>query len=116
MKKICFGLVGIVAVLFLGSVFIGCAGSSKKAESPEGEQAAEQKGSLSRTFTLIDEQGRKSGTLVMKPFGDAELLDENGTVIKTFQTGGSPEPQTAAEPSEPEPSEAQSDAENEAKP
>jgi hypothetical protein len=61
----------------------------------------------------------------MKPFGGAELLDENGTVIKTFQTGGSPEPQTAAEPSEPEPaqqpseaepSEAQSDTENEAKP
>lgn len=96
--KICFRFGGIVAVLFLGCALIGCAGSSKKAEPPAEEQAVEQKGSMSRTFTIMDEQGRKSGTLTLNPFGGAVLRDENGTVIKEFKSGGSPEPQPAQMP------------------
>jgi hypothetical protein len=88
--KICFMFVGVVAVLFLGCALIGCAGSSKKAAPPAEEQALEQKGSLSQTFTLTDEQGRKAGTLTLQPFGGAILRDADGTVIKEFQPPGSP--------------------------
>jgi hypothetical protein len=101
--------VGIVAVLFLGCALIGCAGSSKKAEPPAEEQAAEQKGSLSRTFTLTDEQGRKAGTLTVHPFGGAVLRDADGAVIKEFQAGGSSAPQPAATPSESAPAEAETE-------
>ena len=101
------GFVGIVAVLFLGCALIGCAGSSKKAEQP-----AEEKGSMSRTFTLTDEQGRKAGTLKVEPFGGATLYDADGKVVKTFQAGGSsaPAPQPPATPAETKPTEAPSDA------
>jgi hypothetical protein len=101
------GFVGIVTVLFLGCTLIGCAGSSKKAE----EQAAEPKGSLSRTFTLTDEQGLKAGTLKVEPFGGATLYDADGKVLKTFQAGGSsaPAPQPAATPSESAPAEAETE-------
>jgi cytochrome oxidase Cu insertion factor (SCO1/SenC/PrrC family) len=98
------GFVGIVAALFLVCALIGCAGSSKKEE-----KAAEEKGSMSRTFTLTDEQGRKAGTLKVEPFGGATLYDADGKVIKTFQAGGSsaPAPQPAATPSESDPAEAE---------
>ena len=96
------GIVGIVAILFLGCSLFGCARSSKKA-APEAEpQAAEQKGSMSRTFKLVDEQGREAGTLTVQPFGGAVLRDADGTVLKEFQTSGSPQIQPAVMPSEPQ--------------
>lgn len=40
-----------------------------------------QTGSLMRTYTLIDEQGRTSGTLVISPLGGAELRDADGNLV-----------------------------------
>ena len=102
MMKHCLGIVGIVAILFLGCALFGCAGSSKKAAPESESQAAEQKGSMSRTFKLLDEQGREAGTLTVHPFGGAVLRDADGTVLKEFQPGGAPQPQPAAMPAEPQ--------------
>lgn len=71
----------IVAVLVIGLILGGCAGSSKKKAQPPKEPVAEQKGSLSRTFTIVDEQGRNAGTLALDFSGGAVLRDENGKVI-----------------------------------
>ena len=100
--KHCLGIVGIAAVLFLACTLLGCAGPSKKAAPETEPQAAEQKGSMSRTFKLVDEQGREAGTLTVHPFGGAVLRDADGTVLKEFQSGGSTQPQPAAVPSEPQ--------------
>jgi len=94
---------GMVAVFVLGLTLVACAGPSKKAKPPAEEQATEQKGSLSRTFTIVNEQGHKSGTLTLEFGGDAILRDESGKVIGEFKAVSS-----EAEPSEAQPSEAQS--------
>jgi hypothetical protein len=65
------GIIGIVLVLG------GCASSGSKSAEP-------QTGSLVRTFTLMDEKGLNSGTLVINPIGDAELRDVNGNLIGTL--------------------------------
>lgn len=65
------GIIGLV--LFLG----GCASSGTKSAEP-------QTGSLVRTFTLMNEQGLNSGTLVINPLGGAELRDANGNLVGTF--------------------------------
>lgn len=80
------GMIGIVLVLS------GCASSGTKSAEP-------QTGSLVRTFTLMDEQGLNSGTLVINPFGGAELRDAGGNLIGTFvqqspaPSGTMPEPE-----------------------
>jgi hypothetical protein len=110
--KIILRFVGMVAVLLLGFALVSCAGSSKKKEQPKEEAAVEQKGSLSRSFTLVDDQGRNSGSITLDPFGSAVLRDENGTVIGRFKAEKSPEPQAAATPSEPDPAERPMEAES----
>lgn len=87
-------VVGILTLLMVVSAVIGCAGSSKKDKQAAQTPEAEEKGSLSRTFYLVDEQGRKSGKLIMHPSGDAELRDENDQVIGKFSFSGT----TAEEP------------------
>jgi hypothetical protein len=85
-----------VGVLVLGVVFAvvaGCAGSSRKAE---------QKGSLSRTFMLLDEEGRRAGKLVLAPSGKAELLDENDRVVGQLTFVGAAAEQPTAAPSDAE--------------
>ncbi len=94
-------LFGILAVLVLGFALVGCAGLSKKKEQP-----AEEKGTLSRTFTIVDDQGRNSGTLTLDPFGGAVLHDANGNTIGKFKSEGPSEAQPSETPSESEPSEA----------
>jgi hypothetical protein len=66
----------ILVVLFVSLSLVGCGGKSKSTE-PE-------KGSLMRSFKLIDDQGRESGTLVLNPQGGAELRDTDGKVIGSF--------------------------------
>jgi hypothetical protein len=109
---------GMVAVFVLGLTLVACAGSSEKAEPPAEkakppaeEQATEQKGSLSRTFTIVDEQGRKSGTLILEFGGGAVLHDESGKVIGTFRAEELSETQPVVTPSEPEQSETPSEPE-----
>ncbi len=65
------GAIGMILVLG------GCASSGSKSAEP-------QIGSLVRTFTLMDEQGLKAGTLVINPLGGAELRDANGNLIGTL--------------------------------
>jgi len=102
----------IMAVLVIGLILGGCAGSSKKKAQPPEEPVTEQKGTLSRTFTIMDEQGRKSGTLILDPLGGAVLRDESGKVIGKFRDEGSSEAQPAVTPSEPEQSETPSEPES----
>ena len=98
----------IVTVLVIGLVLGGCAESSKKKTQPPKEPVAEQKGSLSRTFTIVDEQGRNAGTLRMDLSGGAVLRDENGKVIGTFKPTESSKSEATEMQSEPAKSEAQS--------
>ena len=89
----------VIALVFgvVLSLVVGCAGSSRKAE---------EKGSLSRTFMLLDEEGRKAGKLVLGPSGNAELLDANDQVVGHFTaTGGGAEQSAAAPESEETPPE-----------
>lgn len=69
------------------------------AEVKKGEVSAELKGSLSRTFTLVDELGRNCGTLTIDPLKGAILRDENGSVIGKFM----PESPTEAQPAKAQP-------------
>jgi hypothetical protein len=89
-QKMVFGVLIFGVVL---AVVAGCAGSSRKAE---------QKGSLSRTFMLLDEEGRKAGKLVLAPSGKAELLDENDQVVGQLTFVGAAAEQPAVAPSDAE--------------
>ncbi len=83
----------ILGAISLAIVLSSCS-SSKSAEP--------QTGTLLRTFTLVDEQGQKSGTLVFNPLGSAELRDVNGTLIGTLapqpSASGGAMPQPGAKP------------------
>jgi len=92
----------ILGVLIIGLSLVACGGGSKKMkeEAPAAATPAEEvKGSLSRTFTIVDEQGRKSGMLTLDPLGGGVLLDENGRVIGTFKAEA-PAPQPMDAPPE----------------
>jgi hypothetical protein len=110
-----FGVV-IIFVLVFGLIIMGCGGFMKKKEQPAEKPAAEQKGSLSRTFTVMDDQGRNAGTLILDFSGGAVLRDSNGKVIGTFKPTESvqvqpseaqPKPQATEVKSEPEKSDVQ---------
>jgi len=108
----------IMALLVIGLILGGCAGSSKKKEQPPEEPVTEQKGSLSRTFTIVDEQGRNAGTLALDFSGGAVLRDEHGKIIGKFKPVESSEVQPSESPSKPEatevqPEPAQSEAQSE---
>jgi hypothetical protein len=86
----------MIVVLFVSLSIAGCGGSSKEPEVAE-------KGSLNRTYKLIDDSGRESGTLVLNPTGGAELRDPDGNVIGSFSPNGStsePVVENAADPVE----------------
>ena len=100
-----------VAALVIGLILGGCATSSKKKAKPSEESVAEQKGTLSRTFTVVDEQGRNAGTLILDFSGGAVLQDVNGNVIGTFKPGASAETQPSETQSKPEATEVQSEPE-----
>lgn len=52
-----------------------------------------QKGSLTKSYKLVDDMGRESGTLVLQPMGRAELRDADGKLIGVFsaEQGFSPD-------------------------
>jgi hypothetical protein len=82
-------LVIALVVWVVLSLVAGCAGSSRKAE---------EKGSLSRTFMLLDEEGRQAGKLVLEPSGNAKLLDANDQVVGQFTFAGAGAKEQAAAP------------------
>jgi len=53
------------------------------------------RGSLTKSYKLVDEMGRESGTLVLQPMGRAELRDADGKLIGVFsaEQGFSPDTQ-----------------------
>jgi len=55
--------------------------------------------SLVRSYTLVDADGRKSGTVVLSPMGGGELRDVDGTVIGVISAPGGTAPAPAAAPS-----------------
>jgi len=97
-----------MALLVIGLILGGCAGSSKKKAQPPEEPVTEQKGTLSRTFTVVDEQGRNAGTLILDFSGGAVLQDVNGKVIGTFKPAESAETKPSETQSKPEATEVQS--------
>jgi hypothetical protein len=101
----------IVAALVIGLILGGCAGPSKNKAQPPEEPVAEQKGTLSRTFTVVDEQGRNAGTLILDFSGGAVLQDVNGNVIGTFKPAASAETKPSETQSKPEAAEVQSEPE-----
>ena len=94
-------LLGILAAFALGFVLVACGGGRQKKE----DQPAVEKGSLTRTFQLVDEKGRKSGTLTLDPFGRAELRDADGKLIGKFTPERPVEAKPKEEPVEAEPKE-----------
>ena len=92
----------IMAVLVIGLILGGCARSSKKKAQPPKEQVTEQKGSLSRTLRVVDEQGRNAGTLTLDFSGGAILRDENGKIMGRFKPAESSEAKPSEAPSKPE--------------
>jgi hypothetical protein len=71
----------LLALAAFGLVFMACGSTSeKKSAAP-----AEETGSLSRTFKIIDENGRESGTLTIEPGGGVILRDENNNVVGKFK-------------------------------
>ncbi len=91
MRKIGGLAVGTLSLVFL---LAGCGGTPEKKEEPTG--------SLQRKYTLVDEQGRKSGSLVINPLGGAELRDIDGKVIGVFKSAT----QAEAAPAQTAPAEA----------
>jgi hypothetical protein len=102
----------IVVIFVFGLTLVGCGGLMKKKEQPAEKPAAEQKGSLSRTYTVMDEQGRKAGTISFDFSGGAVLRDENGNVIGTFKPVGSTEAQPSEAQSKPQSTEVKSEPKN----
>lgn len=94
-------LLGIVTALAVGFTLVACGGGQQKKK----DQPAEPTGSLKRTYTIVDEQGRKSGTLTLDPLGGAELRDVDGEVIGKFKSAAPAQDQPAAVPSEAQPKE-----------
>jgi len=101
----------IVVIVVFGLTIMGCGGFMKKKEQPAEKPAVEQKGSLSRTFTVVDEQGRNAGTLILDFSGGAVLQDADGKVIGTFKPAESAETKTSETQSKPQATEVKSEPE-----
>jgi len=101
----------IIFVLVFGLTLVGCGGFKIMKEQPAEKPAAEQKGSLSRTFTVMDDQGRNAGTLTLDFSGGAVLKDADGKVIGTFKPAETVEVQPSEAQSKPQPAETQSELE-----
>jgi hypothetical protein len=105
----------ILAVFALVISLFACASGPETQEEEPAEVTKEEEpgkgtGSLSRTFTIVDEQGRNSGSLTLDPSGNAVLRDENGSVIGSFKPTSPAESQPAkVQPAEAQPTEAQPD-------
>jgi len=93
----------LLALVALGFLFIACGSTSEqKSAAP-----TEKKGSLSRTYKIVDENGSESGTLTIEPGGGVILRDENGNVVGKFKQDTSAQSQ----PVETQPAEMSEEAE-----
>lgn len=85
-------LVSLLTALLLCSTLVACGGKSKKEES--------QMGSFISTYTVMDAQGRKTGTLTLDPSGTAELKDLDGNVIGSYTSKAAAQPAPMMEKTE----------------
>jgi len=74
-------LLSLLTALLLSTTLVACGGKSKQEEPPP---PAPETGSFITTYTVMDSQGRKTGTLSLDPRGTAELKDLEGNVIGSF--------------------------------
>jgi len=101
---------GIVIGLAVFFSLVACGGTQEKKDQPAEATAEEPKGKLSQTFTIVDEQGRKSGTLTVDFHGGAVLRNESGDIIGKFKPEAASEAKPEEAPSEAQPAEAASEA------
>jgi len=87
-------LLSLLTALLLCTTLVACGGKSKKEEPPPPPPAPET-GSFITTYTVMDAQGRKTGTLTLDPRGIAELKDLEGNVIGSY-TSKAPAPMEEA--------------------
>ncbi|HLZ68166.1 MAG TPA: hypothetical protein VKQ29_18225 [Aliidongia sp.] len=41
-------------------------------------------GGISRSYNLVDDQGRVAGRVILSPLGGGQLIDQNGNVVGRF--------------------------------
>jgi hypothetical protein len=41
-------------------------------------------GGISRSYNLVDDQGRIAGRVILSPLGGGQLIDQNGNVVGRF--------------------------------
>ena len=68
-------------LVFIG---LGLLSLSGCAAMQAADTAEPSRGSLTKTYRLIDEDDRVSGTLVLHPMGKAELRDADGRLLGVF--------------------------------
>jgi hypothetical protein len=88
-KKHTQTLLPLLIALLLTTTLFACGGKSKKEEP--------QMGSFINTYTVMDAQGRKTGTLTLDPSGTAELKDIDGNVIGSYSSKAAAQPATMME-------------------
>lgn len=72
-------LIRLLGVTIIAIALGGCAAFTQP--EPEPEPTQKSTGSLMRTYTIHDEQGRLSGTLIINPLGGVEFRDVDGNVV-----------------------------------
>jgi len=82
-------LLTLMIILVIGTSLVACGGSTKKAPPPP------ETGTFINTYTVLDAQGRKTGTLSIDPRGTAELRDTEGNLIGSFTSKAEPAGQPA---------------------
>lgn len=70
--------------LVLQAAAFACVLALSGCAAPPATDLETPKGSLTKSYKLIDEMGRESGTLVLQPMGRAELRDADGKLIGAF--------------------------------
>ncbi len=80
-------LLTLMIALVMSTTMVACGGKSKKEEPPP---PAPEIGSFISTYTVMDAQGRKTGTLTLDPRGTAELRDTQGNLIGAFTSKTAP--------------------------
>ena len=83
-------LLTLMIALAICVSMIACGGRSTKKAPPPPET-----GSFINTYTVLDAQGRKTGTLSIDPRGTAELRDTEGNLIGSFTSKAEPAGQPA---------------------
>ena len=72
----------------IGWVVLACSAASAAIWLAACGGAPPKPVSLTRSYALVDEEGRKAGTVVFSPMGGGEVRDVDGTVIGIVSAPG----------------------------